>query len=107
MRSTDLRIGNYNLFNSKLDRINDGYDIDHVRDDKEGLHKPIPLTEDWLLRLGKGKGNLIINGLHEKGVLYFNSGADYIEFDAKHIKYVHQLQNLYHALTGKELTIQG
>ena len=72
MRSTDLRIGNYNLFNSKLDRINDGYDIDHVRDDKEGLHKPIPLTEDWLLRLGKGKGNLIINGLHEKGVLYFN-----------------------------------
>jgi hypothetical protein len=31
---------------------------------------------------------------------------DYLVYDEPHFLYVHQLQNLYHALTGYELTLQ-
>ncbi len=128
MRSTDLRIGNYNLFNSKLDRINDGYDIDHVRDDKEGLHQPVPLTEEWLLLLGFVKlriqpltdtqeyildkypanHKLIARDCDDGDYSIFNHSncnINEMQYLTK-VEHVHQLQNLYHALTGKELTIQ-
>jgi hypothetical protein len=75
---------------------------------------PIPLTEEWLERLGFRKvpvykGNLShlqwnkdYNGffvglqIHEGGLYY----------GRMEIKYVHQLQNLYFALTGEELEIK-
>ena len=83
-----------------------GYKPDHL----EG----IPLTEGWLLRFG-GKedegGDTYLP--MPKGVdmrLYMNYDhlleckgqvCPITEYD--HIKYVHQLQNLYFALTGEEL----
>jgi hypothetical protein len=76
--------------------------------------KPIPLTEEWLLKLGLEKigiwtfslnlaGNLdLIYYLGEKGwSIGLKSYSDF-----SNLKYVHQLQNLYFALTGKELTIK-
>jgi hypothetical protein len=69
-------------------------------------HKPIPLTEEWLLKFGFEKresGHFIKDGivLYPIRDLYFR-GNLFIKAD---IKNVHQLQNLYFALTGKELTI--
>lgn len=70
---------------------------------------PTPLTEEWLLKAGfefKGKriskdwfylwndDNKIVFALAEMQ----DETGTYLE-----IKYVHQLQNLYFALTGKEL----
>lgn len=43
--------------------------------------------------------NDVIN--HDKGRTYFNSWA----ILEQHPAYLHQLQNLYHALTGEELSI--
>jgi hypothetical protein len=68
--------------------------------------KPIPLTEEWLLKFGfddlgtygYGRGNFHIC-LHENE-FYFP-----INNRKVFIKHVHQLQNLYFALTGEELTI--
>ena len=72
--------------------------------------QPIPLTEKWLLKFGfevfefdNGQPNqyrfkdrlLVIR--EEKFVDYGSSVA---------IKYVHQLQNLYFALTGQELQLK-
>jgi hypothetical protein len=52
---------------------------------------PIPITEDWLLNFGfEQNGHKLPIQLHQRG--------------KTHIKYVHQLQNLYFALTGEELT---
>ena len=69
--------------------------------------KPIPLTEDWLKRFGI-KNDIDVWELTgvfwlqelEDGCFFLgcNSGWTGIE-----IKYVHQLQNLYFALTGEEL----
>ena len=79
----------------------------------------IPLTEEWLLKFGfeikskysytnyalpNGWGvsmwtdEVPIAGFEEKGVCYW--GEDYVP-----IRYVHDLQNFYYALTKKELTL--
>jgi len=57
---------------------------------------PIPLTEEWLLRF-----NMYRIGMNKLHVI--NSSL-YLEC-AYELKYVHQLQNLYFALIGKELTL--
>ena len=73
------------------------------------FYKPIPLTEEWLLKFGLYKldgcfslqtkrGNLII----EEDLCEITGNYNDIGFNAP-CKYVHQLQNLYFALTGKEL----
>ena len=68
--------------------------------------KPIPLTEEWL---GKcdfkfkefGLYNFSIsNRIVSKRIFFMIDGY------AKQIYYLHQLQNLYFALTGTELTIK-
>lgn len=70
--------------------------------------KPIPLTEEWLERLGFEKINewVILDRFTLRktylGVFYKNEVVnDYVRID-----YIHQLQNLYYALTGAELTIK-
>ena len=78
--------------------------------------KPIPLTEEWLKRFGFEKVKNKI-GVYEKGRLRIWLGSRgaflvyLIEEDTTtghHIpsanEYVHQLQNLYFALTQTELT---
>lgn len=93
--------------------------------------EPIPITEEWLLEVGfQIKDQLSVH----KTKIYYISGIDvdyclyfadfrqdfgfYIEYTDSPfdkdlgvlypitfgIKYVHQLQNLYFALTGEELT---
>jgi hypothetical protein len=74
--------------------------------------EPILLTEEWLKRLGfYGSASLEryigpsigTLGWDDKGVyLIADNSGPYLP----HIQYVHQLQNLYFALTGDELPIQ-
>jgi len=123
MKANELRIGNYHLY--KITDVNDErkewwescvIDIhDLVVLDKEECsnYAPLPLTEEWLLKFGfeltdkqikqYDKGKLCIeiykSEKRPNGRTYFNSWAILEE----HPKYVHQLQNLYFALTGEEL----
>jgi hypothetical protein len=121
----ELRINNYVYYNNEHNEI--GIitklvtelitDINYVginnRIDIHYLSKhinPIPLTEDWLLKLGfnkyfdKGKFKIIPKARlgYEKGRTYFNSWT----ILEKQPEYVHELQNLYFALTGEELIIK-
>ena len=77
----------------------------------EGI-KPIPLTEEWLVKFGF-ENNQSNNEWYDKGFFsVLNNGmsfcfihcGNYININARP-KYVHQLQNLYFALTGEELTL--
>ena len=84
--------------------------------------KPIPLTEEWLLKLGfKQCGYEMLSWKHETLLPSFNlDGINWADFDEPdyqflnykvadeilRIDYVHQLQNLYFALTGEELKQQ-
>jgi len=88
--------------------------------------KPIPLTEEWLVKFGfdikNGVSKLDFSKHHLEcfDQLVFNLKDNYNYclkqwrgemLDAwyiseKEVKYIHQLQNLYFALSGEELTIK-
>ena len=85
-------------------------------------YKPIPLTEEHLFKFGFDKiendiptyfkcfGNLIEDDYEFSFNIYVDSEQSYFItiFGRKIIiKYIHQLQNLYFALTEEELTIKG
>lgn len=92
---------------------------------KEGVHfkdgngasfyslKPIPLTEEWLVKFGFEKledvgfkhdnVDFVLYGSEGEYSFCTNEGWDIND----RIKYVHQLQNLFFALTGEELILEG
>ena len=78
--------------------------------------RPIPLTEEWLLKFGwifnieTDTYERYPNGDARMHLTYrgVNCSFDMLNYVLKSticnsIKHVHQLQNLYHALTGEEL----
>lgn len=125
MKATELRIGNWihhkysepNFIVSVINTFNENTVNGIELEDCE----PIPLTEEWLLKFGF---EIIINNEYncKMYVKYFD-GTDYIGVDAEDFSLgtylnnkiahaprptfmsVHQLQNLYFALTNEELCI--
>jgi hypothetical protein len=82
---------------------------------QDAIFNPIPLTEEWLLRFGftyKKTDKANCYTLHFFSVNFVTDGGYKGKFfirianfnpDINNFLYVHQLQNLYHSLTGKEL----
>ena len=116
IKASDLRIGNLVISSSKIIAIESidkyGVNVFYCRDYGEEywcLHDnltPIPLTEEWLLKFGFEKsiiGMRLNVFLFSDGVMCIPDGQEARELP--HIKYVHQLQNLFFALTDKELTV--
>jgi hypothetical protein len=118
MKVSDLRIGNYCVGYSFKVEV---WTLLHFKQCEDGSEEvtPIPLTEEWLVKLGvddKNKDQLFdINYCtYHKGTNTFNyiigyyfNNEDYVDYVTKEIQYVHQLQNLYFALTNTELTINA
>lgn len=113
MKANELRIGNYvnsNPFNGIITVFhNDKCVVKH----KSGIVKcliddlqPIQLTEEWLLKCGfyLVDKNFFIHDSLSLGIR--KSNGFYMNHVTKEIKYLHQLQNLYFALTGEELKIE-
>ena len=67
--------------------------------------EPIPLTEEWLLKLGYTKlsNSSFIDSGHG---IWICNGLFMCDKNGIVLKHVHQLQNLYFALTNQELTIK-
>lgn len=115
--SNELRIGNY---------VNTPYGVKRVSTisvDGWSMHtesEPIPLTEEWLLKFSF---ELVYDSDFRRKYDYFldyrfgfdinkalKNTPEGINFRGDHfteIKFVHQLQNFYFALTGKELTFKN
>lgn len=72
--------------------------------------KPIPITEDWLFNFGFQES--YESGYYFKEELIINIEldcylkGDFTDLHIKSIGYVHELQNLYFKLTGKELILK-
>ena len=105
MKANELRIGNYVHLNGKVVRIKSGKDIDKYSANPEV--EPIPLTDEWIKKLGIEDGildgNMSISKSHACNFycLYHND-----EFTGtRYIKYVNTLQNIYFELTGEELEL--
>lgn len=69
----------------------------------------VPLTEEWLKRFGFEEINHIVDGvIYKKDWLRITKYS--ADWRGGHLKekpqFVHQLQNLFFALTGEELTIK-
>ena len=115
MKANELRIGNWVLacsggIETKVGMIAVGIEF---------TFKPIPLTEEWLVKFGfeKKYQTFEFKGLNIDGtVVHFSfdkwcseydiENCDFIEIPAE-CKHVHQLQNLYFALTGEELILNA
>ena len=111
MEATELRIGNW-ILNGIGEKFQaNGETIGNFMAGQMvlGNFNPIPLTEEWLLKLGFRK--MVTQDKHPTFLregIHWNDGIIYVSQLGflNHIKSVHQLQNLYHALTGKELTLK-
>jgi hypothetical protein len=110
MKAQDLRIGNNIFHRNKAITVN-WQELKWIQEGNNNF-QPIPITEDWLLKLGFEKtmswtfakelvgNNILVYYLGEKG---FSIGfKNYSDFKCEH---VHQLQNLYFTLTNEELII--
>jgi hypothetical protein len=87
----------------------------HFKNDWQA--EPIPLTEEWLLKFGWGKSNehelcdnsndiVFVYDWHFKRFeIQIDTEHVGVEYRLDHIKYVHQLQNLYFSLTNEELKL--
>jgi hypothetical protein len=132
MKTTELRIGNYLMGGNgpvKIISIPDDISVNIGKGDPYLVHteppykpclSPISLTEEWFLKLGL-KHNQDVKFTvqiypafceHTRSRIKFYSvdTKTYIlrinDTDICELQYVHQLQNLYFALTGNELNIK-
>jgi hypothetical protein len=124
MKANELRIGNMVEIGSGFPRALTLQDFQSQFFEQElGRNiRPIPLTKEWTQRLGLEQipfndalrlpncKSYLIKWLHLDSntfVLGMQSELGNQEVISElEIKYVHQLQNLYFALTGEELTLQ-
>ena len=125
MRAEELRIGNLINYYSNGTAWGEVYTTfetfktfeqieRHPDYEFKEFYKPIPLTEEWLLKFGF----VVISEVGGYGLglhLIYDSKNDFYDFipfstndkDCYiNIKHVHQLQNLYFSLTGEELTVK-
>jgi len=115
MDSKELRIGNLVLDDS-IETVVNGRLLYHMWDFGHEVSKdikPIPLTEEWLLKFGfeKIKNNGIDYELHDCVISVNAKWMWTTESNLNEVRtliptHVHTLQNLYFALTGEELTIK-
>jgi hypothetical protein len=135
MKESDLRIGNYVYYEHTTHIVDGIYEnkvyswwvkdrepvIEYEMKDVGGAmvknpyrdavnqYEPIPLTEEWLIKLGFEKN--ITTDLYPTfsyDIVNVNDGIVYVlnYGFVNHIKYVHQLQNLYFTLTREELKLK-
>jgi hypothetical protein len=122
MDATELRIGNWYQYASEMGISYNA--VQEISRNKFGLLsdiygtnfeicKPINLTEEWFEKFDFDKtiveeypifqkDFLTIEFYSDKSIVYFGG----LDVARTTIKYVHQLQNLYFALCGKELILK-
>lgn len=126
MKASEVRIGNLCKYHVRDSIEGDSFvintiDYEDIRilfGNEDEDYIPIPLTEEWLLKFGftKSKKNFSL-GVHQKlfsGVMIFIFDKLLQKWifsigkykDITRVQYVHQLQNLYFALTGEELKLK-
>ena len=141
MKSQDLRIGNYVYYEHTTHIVDGIYEnkiyswwvkngepvIEYEMKDIGGAmvknpyrdvisqYEPIPLTEEWLIKLGFEKLTDSNDGFKNTTYTYTKGISFIVYFDGVRLStnfwmgnekhYVHQLQNLFYVLSGEELKL--
>ena len=121
IKANEIRIGNWFDFYGRPMQVRP-ITINDIFYGK--IYEPIPLTEEWLIKFGFekldssscivyhiGHNEITHDWLFDltwlkKPELINSPNAPFYKNGRHTIYYVHQLQNLYFALTGEELTIK-
>ena len=116
LKKSELRIGNYVQYPLlAVSAIDSGEEIDRIND---AAGQPIHITVEWLVKFGFEKHKTEKGyGLTKKPLTFYVHVVDgeemisYPSYLKKSpieliVNFVHELQNLYFALTGKELKIK-
>ena len=119
MKAAELRIGNWVLKGfpvlepERLNASGIAFICSCEMADQSHYIEPIPITQEWLTKFGfTAKGFKIIQPNYR--LLEWSYGKEfYISdmdtntlYEVENVQFVHQLQNLFYALTGRELTIE-
>lgn len=118
MEAKDLRIGNWILNGINEEFQANGETINNFNVGKSllGAFKPIELTEQWLIDFGfkvlekcvyaisLTSNNFLILNMHHSICIIGDEHDDTYDQEIAFPEFTHKLQNLYHSLTGKELT---
>jgi len=121
MKASELRIGNLVDLGNRIAKVIEinhlacvVVDLEETQDTIEDYErtKPIPLTEEWLLKFGfTDEDDYLELQIHESlsiiyvGYLALIIDGVIIQVNNTNSDKVHQLQNLYFALTGEELIL--
>lgn len=128
MRAEELRIGNWITakdFKGPFQvAANTFSDVTLHNVNGKDFFKPIPLTEDWLKRFGfeSHSPGLFRVKIHpdqnryletmlpsrdfwDMTIIIVKERSEDVELWIRAVKYVHELQNLIHSLTGEELKL--
>jgi hypothetical protein len=142
MKSQDLRIGNYLYYEHTTHIVSgihgnkvyswwvkdgepvieyeakdiSGTQVENPYIDVISQYEPIPLTEEWLIKLGFEKLTDSKDGFKNTTYTYTKGISFIVYFDGVRLStnfwmgnekhYIHQLQNLFYVLSGEELTIK-
>lgn len=112
MELQELRLGNYVNWNDEGYRdVSTGVFSCWEQQELHKILKPMPLTKEWLVKFGfsghiKFELGLIVIYLSSERNRFGLWHGDSVKMFNVPVEYVHQLQNLYFALTGNELKIK-
>lgn len=107
IKANELRIGNYAIIGGIEQKMQQCHFNEYVNENGYFVYiTPIILTDQWF------KNSNLLNGIFRDNEYFsisksFNFDSYFVnfndEFTASYVKYVHELQNVYFALTGEEL----
>ena len=142
MKSQDLRIGNYLYYEHTTHIVSgihgnkvyswwvkdgepvieyeakdiSGTQVENPYIDVISQYEPIPLTEEWLIKLGFEKLTDSKDGFKNTTYTYTKGISFIVYFDGVRLStnfwmgnekhYIHQLQNLFYVLSGEELMLK-
>jgi hypothetical protein len=130
LKASDFRVGNWvRLYLNHSDFTEfqiELPDLNLIENDKSRNYQPIPLTEAWHNKFGvelngfkqfvyilPRNRNIDVKVVFDRDYVFIRQGSGGVTDDVfavwnndvtKRDMYVHEWQNLYHALTGEELT---
>ncbi len=110
MKANELRIGNLIQHNKGNNFFVNPNHLIVMMMDVSHNYNPIPLTEEWLFKfgfeIGYNQKKMLDVYCKDFGLLIERSNGGNFYYKKVFIQYVHQLQNLYFALTGEELVLK-
>ena len=105
MEANEVRLGNRLILSDGSNEFPitvEPHDFQQMLDG-DRLYEPIPLTPEILEKCGLNSPLAVLS--HNRDFVITGTEYDYNGVYIGKIEYLHQLQNLYFALTGQELTV--